>query len=114
MLRDLTKVLKSLSDGTRVRIVKMLQEKPMCVCELTEVLGLAFSTVSKHLSILRDAGFIEDTKAGRWVEYRLSEEARNEFAIKLLPLINNWLSSDKQIVADREKAAATTRAEIYK
>ena len=57
-----TKIFKALSDNSRLRILKMLQTKSLCVCEIQDILGLAASTVSKHLSILRDAGFISEEK----------------------------------------------------
>jgi len=60
LVRDLSRVFKALSDMNRVRILKMLEIRPLCVCEITEVLQLATSTVSKHLSILRDTHFIID------------------------------------------------------
>ena len=53
-----TETFKALSDPNRTRILKMLQVRPLCVCEITELLGLATSRVSKHLSILRNAGFL--------------------------------------------------------
>ena len=58
MLKEKAKIFKALSDPNRLRILKMLQTKDLCVCEITSVLNLATSTVSKHLSILRDSGFI--------------------------------------------------------
>ena len=59
-----TKIFKALSDNSRLRILKMLQSKSLCVCEVQDVLGLATSTVSKHLSVLREAGFIKEEKEG--------------------------------------------------
>ena len=63
-MRNLVKVFKALSDSNRIRIIKMLEQRRLCVCEITEVLKLASSTVSKHLSILRDAELILDEKDG--------------------------------------------------
>ena len=64
-MRDVVKVFKALSDSNRVRILKMLEVRPLCVCEITRILNLATSTVSKHLSILRDVDFILDHKEGK-------------------------------------------------
>ena len=61
-MRELVKIFKALSDSNRIRIIKMLQIRPLCVCEITAVLNLATSTVSKHLSILREADLIYDIK----------------------------------------------------
>src|SRR5687768_7988282 len=62
----------ALSDSNRVRALLALRGGELCVCQLIELLGLAPSTVSKHLSILRNADLIEDRKEGRWVYYRLA------------------------------------------
>ncbi len=55
-MKELVRIFKALGDDTRIRILKLLQEKDCCVCELTEVLGLAQSTVSGQLRVLKDAG----------------------------------------------------------
>ena len=73
-MRELVKQFKALSDPNRVRIIKMLEVKPLCVCEIREILDLANSTISKHLTLLREAGFILDEKSGKWVNYRLNDE----------------------------------------
>lgn len=74
MLEQQEKILKAISDKNRIRIIKMLQKKPLCVCEIKAVLELATSTVSKHLSILRDAGLISDWKEGKWINYKINSE----------------------------------------
>jgi ArsR family transcriptional regulator len=53
-MEEVEKIFKALSDSSRLRIIRMLQEKSLCVCEIREVLQLANSTVSQHLSILKD------------------------------------------------------------
>lgn len=91
-MRDLVKIFKALSDQNRLLILKLLQVRPLCVCEITDVLGLATSTVSKHLSILRDAGFIEDQKDGKWVYYKLTENASDERIFVLLEVLPGWMA----------------------
>ncbi len=87
----------------------MLEVRPLCVCEITEVLQLANSTVSKHLSILREAEFILDEKEGKWVNYYLNDSKENEFTTKLLPLIADWMPDDKRISEDRKKVNTVDR-----
>ncbi len=65
-------IAKALSDLNRVRVVSMLTAGELCVCQITEVLQLATSTVSKHISILRQAGLVEARKEGRWMHYQLA------------------------------------------
>lgn len=64
-------VLKALAHPSRLLIVEKLAEKAHCVCELTEMVGSDTSTVSKHLSLLRNAGIISDRKQGTSVYYSL-------------------------------------------
>ena len=61
--------IRALGDENRVRILMALRQRPLCVCEITTLLGLAASTTSKHLFILRQARLIESIKNGRWVSY---------------------------------------------
>jgi ArsR family transcriptional regulator len=70
-MRDFMNLTKALADETRVRILMALRRGELCVCQITELLGLAPSTISKHLSILHQAGFVESRKKERWVYYRL-------------------------------------------
>jgi len=111
-MRQGIQTFKALSDPNRIRILKMLQVKPLCVCEITEILELATSTVSKHLSILRDAGFIVDEKDGKWVNYRIDESEWNRYSAEILPLMEEWFNDDDQIRSDREKLEAVDRFAI--
>ena len=65
--------MKALSDPNRVKIVKMLQHRLMCVCELREALQIAQPSVSKHLKVLEEAGLVDYKKDGLWVNYHLNE-----------------------------------------
>lgn len=111
-MRNLTKVFKSLSDVNRIRILKMLEIRPLCVCEITEVLALATSTVSKHLSILRDAGFIMDEKVGKWVYYRLNPSRTDSYAGQLMPLLARWQPNNEIVQKDVEKVNSVDRDAI--
>ena len=87
----------------------MLEVRPLCVCEITEILKLANSTVSKHLSLLRESGFIIDEKEGRWVNYRLIDGGENVYVPRLLPLITSWLPNDVIIKNDRKRVKEVDR-----
>jgi len=108
-MRKLVKVFKALSDSNRIRILKMLEKRHLCVCEITKILTLASSTVSKHLSILRDAELILDEKDGKWVNYYLNQEKSDQYVQKLLPLIKSWLPDDDIILQDKEKVKTVDR-----
>ena len=97
-MRDFIRVMKALSDPNRVKMVKLLQHRVMCVCEIQASLGIAQSTVSKHLKILEDAGIIAFSKDGLWVNYRLADGAQNPYAASLLGNLRHWLEDDDEVV----------------
>ncbi|MEI6780345.1 MAG: metalloregulator ArsR/SmtB family transcription factor [Verrucomicrobiota bacterium] len=70
-MREFMNITKALADENRVRMLLSLRGGELCVCQITELFGLAPSTVSKHLSILYQAGLAESRKDGRWIYYRL-------------------------------------------
>lgn len=71
-MRKFLNVAKAVSDETRARIVMFLRRGELCVCQIVDVLGLAPSTVSKHMAILTQAGLVDFRKDGRWRYYRLA------------------------------------------
>jgi len=98
-MRDFIKVMKALSDANRVKMIKLLQHRVLCVCEIQAALGLAQSTASKHLRILEDAGLITYFKEGLWVNYRLADGGRNPYAASLLGNLRHWLEEDAEVAA---------------
>jgi len=73
-MRDFLNITKALADESRVRVLMFLRGGELCVCQIIEMLGLAPSTVSKHMAILVQAGLVERRKNGKWHYYRLSGE----------------------------------------
>ena len=71
LMQDFLAISKALADESRLRALCALQQGELCVCQIIELLGLAPSTVSKHMSILRQAGLVRGRKEGRWMHYRL-------------------------------------------
>ncbi|RIX31316.1 ArsR/SmtB family transcription factor [Amnibacterium setariae] len=85
--RDLALVLKALADPVRLRLVSMIAAHDggeACVCDLTEPLGLAQPTVSHHLKVLVDAGFLTRSKRGTWAYYALVPGALDAVAATLV------------------------------
>lgn len=107
-MREYTKYFKALSDEGRLRILNLLARKPLCVCEITEILQLATSTVSKHLSILREAGFIIDKKDGKWVNYYLNDTADEQVRV-LTELLTGWLAKNLAAIDDIGKLPTVDR-----
>jgi len=78
----LTKVLKALSDPTRLEIVALLSFRPHCVCELVNIIGFSQPTISRHLQVLTDAGITSFEKPKFFIIYKLSP--KDEFTHKIL------------------------------
>lgn len=74
-MQDFLSITKALSDENRVRVLMALSVGELCVCQIIELLNLAPSTVSKHMSILKQARLVESEKSGKWVYYRLASSA---------------------------------------
>lgn len=109
MIEEKTKLFKSLSDPNRLRILKMLQVKPLCVCEITDVLQLATSTVSKHLSILKEAGFVIEQKDGKWVNYMLNPHPDDPRISSIISTLDFWIADQKVISEDKTKVMKVDR-----
>jgi ArsR family transcriptional regulator len=95
-VKDFIRVMKALSDPNRVKVVKMLQTKEMCVCEIQSALGLAQPTVSRHLKVLEDARLVASRKDGLWVNYSLSSTG-GPYAAARLRNLQQWLRDDPDI-----------------
>jgi ArsR family transcriptional regulator len=96
-MRDFIKVMKALSDPTRVKILKLIEKKTLCVCELQTALGIAQSTTSKHLKLLEDAGLVMTKKDGLWVNYMLADGQQSPYAAALLGNLRHWLNEEAEI-----------------
>jgi ArsR family transcriptional regulator len=97
-MREFIKVMKALSDQTRVKMLKLLEKRHFCVCELQTALGIAQSTTSKHLKLLEDAGLVIAKKDGLWVNYMLADGRQSPFAATLLGNLRHWLNDSAEIV----------------
>ncbi|MEZ4551818.1 MAG: metalloregulator ArsR/SmtB family transcription factor [Desulfobacterales bacterium] len=96
-MKPFLRVMKALSDPSRVKIMKMLQHRALCVCEIQAALKFAQSTTSKHLQILQDAGLITSKKEGLWVNYSLADGSESPYAASLIGSLRHWLESDPEI-----------------
>lgn len=108
-MRNLVKVFKALGDQNRVRIIKMLQGKPMSVGELTAVLGISQPAVSRHLRQLAEAGLVEARRHALWVTYRLAGTSQNQYVPVLLKHIGRWANRDSQVSRDHSRMVQVAR-----
>ena len=111
-MKPFIKIMKALSDPNRVKIIKLLQQKNMCVCELQGALEIAQPTVSKHLKILEEAGFVDYYKDGLWVNYFLADGKSSPYAASLLGNLQHWLNEDSEIAELIKKAPFINREDI--
>lgn len=100
-MKILLKSLKALADGNRLRIIRLLMDRPRCVCELQAALGIAQPTVSKHLSILEEAGWVDKQRQGKnFIFYQLiGGLAPEDHHTALLPLLSRLLLEDPELTA---------------
>jgi ArsR family transcriptional regulator len=96
-MKEFIRVMKALSDPTRVKILKILERRLMCVCELQTAIGAAQSTTSKHLKMLEDAGLVASQKDGLWVNYTIADGRQSPYAAALLGNLRHWLNDETEI-----------------
>jgi len=91
---------KALADGSRLRVIMALTDnEELCVCQITEMLNLAMPTVSRHMSVLQNAGLVKSRKDSRWVYYRLSEV----FPPQCLKWLKDALIDSENIAWDKKR-----------
>jgi len=111
-MKKFVKVMKALSDPNRVKIIKMLQQKMLCVCELQSALKIAQPTVSKHLKTVEEAGLVDSMKDGLWVNYYLADGKESPYAASLLGNLRHWLNDHPGISELMDKTKTLDRVEI--
>jgi ArsR family transcriptional regulator, arsenate/arsenite/antimonite-responsive transcriptional repressor len=93
-------ITKALSDETRVRALMSLRGGELCLCQVIEVLQLAPSTVSKHMTVLQQAGLVQRRKDGRWHYYRLAGKDAPAIVKQALRWTLGSLADETTIAAD--------------
>ena len=111
-MKDIIKIFKALSDPTRLRIMILLLRKDLCVCELTFILGMEQSRVSHHMRVLRDAGIAEDVRDGRWIIYRVPEEARALLEGLVSGALRGRIELSREAAGDAKKLDACLRQNL--
>ncbi len=108
-MREILAITNALSDQNRVRVLQALKGGEVCVCQITEFLGLSPSTASKHLSILRAAGLVDARKEGRWMYYRLPGDDAPLHVQEALGWLQRALARDAQVKEDRKRLEAVLK-----
>ncbi|MGB8368274.1 MAG: ArsR/SmtB family transcription factor [Limisphaerales bacterium] len=102
-MREFMAVTKALSDPSRVRILLALRRRELCVCQITELFGFAPSTVSKHLSILFQAGLVESRKDGRWIYYKLPDKTAPVEVREAIDWVKKSLADNPHVLEDNKQ-----------
>ena len=108
-MQDFIKVMKALSDKTRLRILNVLLVKDCCVCEIMQALDISQSRASRNLSILMDAGFLRARRDGVWIIYSIDWQTANRYATSLAKLFKDSLTSNETLIQDKERLKHTVR-----
>jgi ArsR family transcriptional regulator len=103
MMRELLAITKALGDANRLRVVGALQGRELCLCQIVEMLGLATSTVSRHMSILQHARLVDSRKHGRWTYFRLAEGDAPPAARDAAALVGRALVGDARAQEDCQR-----------
>jgi DNA-binding transcriptional ArsR family regulator len=109
-LSEILALTGALADENRVRIVAACRKGELCVCQVTELLRLAPSTVSKHLSILKNSGLLESRKQGRWIYYRVPPSTR-PLVRAMLECVFAHLSAESRLSDDSRALKAILKAD---
>ncbi|BAT72374.1 ArsR family transcriptional regulator [Thermosulfidibacter takaii ABI70S6] len=109
-MKKLTKRIKALADGTRLKILGLLDDGPRCVCELAALLGFSQPTVTRHLQKLADAGFLHFERDGYFQIYSIQPE--DEDAKILLETVLKQLRNEEEIIKLKEEASKLSREEL--
>jgi ArsR family transcriptional regulator len=108
-MRELVKAFKSLSDETRLRIIKLLLERECCVCEVMQALDISQTRASRNLNALYDAGFLQLRKDGLWSFYSIDEERVKGYLSDLVEAVNKALEGNEVAAMDMQRLSKAER-----
>ena len=102
-MRDMVKISKALADETRIRMLKLLLEKDICVCEMEGIFPLSESQLSRNLKMLMDAGFLKRWREGKCVVYIADKANSNRYCQAVLELLATSYNDQEAVLRDRER-----------
>jgi ArsR family transcriptional regulator len=113
-MRDAVKTLKAMADPTRLRILRLLLERDLCVCELMFILRMEQSRVSHQLRVLRDADLAEDLREGQWIVYRVPRKVRRSLRRMFEEVLRAGPEDLREAARDRRRIDLCLKEEIRK
>ncbi len=107
-MKTTARIFKALADETRLRILTLLLEGELCVCDLMAVLQLPQSTVSRHLAYLKNTGWVDDRREGVWMIYSIRDNGE-ALQVSLIPVLKELLASSAVATEDQQRLAGLSR-----
>ena len=101
-MNEILTSIKSISEEIRIRLLLLLMDREACVCELMSVFDMAQSKLSHHLITLRDAGFLQDEKRGKWNYYQVKTKSLSSVNRELIVYLSRWHIDNKAIERDKQ------------
>jgi DNA-binding transcriptional ArsR family regulator len=105
-------ITKAISDESRLRALLSLRDGELCLCQIIEVLGLAPSTVSKHMDMLYQAGLVERRKEGRWHYFRLANHQAAPVVRRAIKWVLESLQDESVVIGDAKKLCCVRRKDL--
>lgn len=105
-------ITKALADESRVRVLLALRDGELCLCQIIDVLGLAPSTVSKHIDVLYRAGLVERRKEGRWHYFRLTNHQATPVVRRAIKWVLESLRDEPVVIGDAKKLCCVRRKDL--
>jgi DNA-binding transcriptional ArsR family regulator len=102
-MREFLSIAKALSDESRARVLMFLGGGELCLCQIIEMLGLAPSTVSKHMTVLHHAGLVDARREGRWTYYRLPGRGAPAYVRQAVRWVRGALQGDQRVLEDARR-----------
>ena len=112
-MREYLRVMKAAAEGTRVKILKMLQHRDLCVCEIQAALDISQPSVSRHLKLMEDADLVRGEKEGMWSKFRLATpDECNPYSREILAALEKWLEDDESVQQVLQQAKTVDRSAL--
>ena len=111
-VKETSLLFKALSEDARLRIMKMLEVRPLTVSEIQYVLKGSQPNVSHHLKTLTDAGLVEHQRDGLWIVYRIANPGEDQLKAAMLSLLRRLLKNDPLVIDDRAVIKGVDRMNI--
>ncbi|MDH4196169.1 MAG: metalloregulator ArsR/SmtB family transcription factor [Candidatus Aminicenantes bacterium] len=111
-VKNPVQIFKALSDPSRLRIVRLLLRREICVCEIMFILGMEQTRVSHHMRVLREADLAEDVRDGRWIIYRIPAATRGLVENLLQGALGTEIERSTEMAGDLRKLEACVRENI--